>query len=50
LLSSLGCGHVSGDRMSWLESLRTTLSQFLNSLWSWKTDSARSIATLFWQP
>lgn len=50
LRSSLGGGHFSGDSKSWLESLWTPLSQFLNSLWSWKTDSARSIATMFWQP
>lgn len=47
LLSRLGGGHVGGEIASWLESLRTPLSQFLHSFWSWKIDSARSIATMF---
>jgi len=50
LLSNLSCGHVSVDSRSWLQSLRTTLSQFLSSALVLETDSARSIATMFWQP
>ena len=49
LLSAVVWPGASPEIKRWLESARSTLTQFLESVWTWKTSGPKAIAGTFWK-